>query len=311
MYVFNSRRLINMNELQSAGAKSLLKEEACEQSVILRGKEKIGPRPITFPLCLLQNENNSSNIEIGNSIDESILEDILGEKGIEDDLKIITFVQGTDENSLEKIDRKKVRSSSSYENIYDTADLSVTQSDEQLSTEKLQSIIGAPFDTKTQLPPEMCSSFENIYMDGKKQDEINRNLNESFSNNSDKNSITESCSNDTDKNNIEINKDEGAQGFLDQSSNEHNILIQEEELERKEPSNELPLSSSLPAKKGKMTSSKLTDEAQSLTIQEDANSITSTSSKTKDEPAVQNHKQNSKSKSKGNKHKKGRVIKER
>ena len=63
--------------------------------------------------------------------------------------------------------RKQIRSSSSYENLYDKADLSLAFQNDKPTSKELEENAGAPFDTKQQLPPEMCSSFENLYMGSK------------------------------------------------------------------------------------------------------------------------------------------------
>ena len=72
----------------------------------------------------------------------------------------ITFDQ---ENNAADNPRKLVKSSSSYENIYDKADLENVHSDDKPSAAKLAETLGDPR-TKTVLPSELCSSFENIYM---------------------------------------------------------------------------------------------------------------------------------------------------
>lgn len=67
--------------------------------------------------------------------------------------------------------RKLIKSSSSYENIYDKANLQATLSEEAPSTEHLSEVLGDPIH-KTVLPPEMCSSFENIYMSNEKEEPV-------------------------------------------------------------------------------------------------------------------------------------------
>nr|XP_027219017.1 ankyrin-3-like isoform X9 [Penaeus vannamei] len=67
--------------------------------------------------------------------------------------------------------RKLVKSSSSYENLYDGADLQAASSEDTPTTSQLTSSLGDPFSTKTHLPPEMCSSFENLYMKAREADE--------------------------------------------------------------------------------------------------------------------------------------------
>lgn len=61
------------------------------------------------------------------------------------------------------IERKLVKSSSSYENLYDAANLEARVSEDHPPTSTLTRTLGDPI-MKTILPPELCSSFENIYM---------------------------------------------------------------------------------------------------------------------------------------------------
>lgn len=147
--------------------------------VLRRESNKSGPRPTTFPLCLLQPEVISSSPEAHKYIQQ------LEEMGQVD----VTELKGLNvpESMTEEDERKnngaeemgsdagqscrKLSKSSSYENLYDRADLRAAACEDTPSTAKLSSTLGDPFTTKTQLPPEMCSSFENLYQKAQSADE--------------------------------------------------------------------------------------------------------------------------------------------
>lgn len=147
-------------------------------NVILRQESnRSGPRPTTFPLCLLQPEVISSSPEAKQSFQQQ--QEVFEEMGHQldvTDLKGLTAPEsvaekdGNENNGAEEVSsdagqsQRKLFKSSSYENIYDRADLRAAECEDTPSTSQLSSSLGDPFTTKTQLPPEMCSSFENLYL---------------------------------------------------------------------------------------------------------------------------------------------------
>lgn len=152
--------------------------------VLRRESNKSGPRPTTFPLCLLQPEVIGSSPEAQQYFQQQqeVLEE-LGHQMDVTDLKGLTAPESMTEEDESKSNgaeemgsdagqsHKKLDRSSSYENIYDTADLRAAKCEDAPSTSQLSSSLGDPFTTKTQLPPEMCSSFENIYLKAQAADE--------------------------------------------------------------------------------------------------------------------------------------------
>ena len=146
--------------------------------VKLRGSPSTGRhagsnRPLTFPQCLLQAEKqcDSPASELYFQEQEEALKD-MARFGID----VINSDNSENEGSNNAIatlktdeinvDRKLVKSSSSYENLYDLANLEVATSDDTPPIAQLTETLGEPT-SKTLLPPEMCSSFENIYMETK------------------------------------------------------------------------------------------------------------------------------------------------
>lgn len=152
-------------------------------NVVLRREFiKSGPRPTTFPLCLLQPEVISSSPEAQQYFQQQ--QEVLEEMGHQmdvTDLKDLTVpesmaVEDGNKNTGTKekgndfwLSQNKLDKSSSYENIYDQADLAAAICEDTPSTAQLT--LGDPFTTKTQLPPEMCSSFENLYLKTQVADE--------------------------------------------------------------------------------------------------------------------------------------------
>lgn len=163
--------------------------DAVGNVVVLRESSRSGPRPTTFPLCLLQPEVVSSSPEAQQYFRQQ--QEVLEEMGRQGhlqmdvtDLRDLTSPESlaegneSEDNEVEEVDhavrqncRKLVKSSSSYENLYDGADLRAAGSEDAPSTLQLTSSLGDPFTTKTQLPPKMCSSFENLYMKAKEADD--------------------------------------------------------------------------------------------------------------------------------------------
>lgn len=152
--------------------------QGSKSPVVLRESNRSsGPRPTTFPLCLLQSEVVSDTPEAEQYYrqqQEVLLE--LGHtgpvtRGIEDltNPKLsqpLSQSSGSEDSEREfgQTSRKLVKSSSSYENLYDGADLRAAESHDAPGTVQLKGSLGDPFTTRTQLPPHMCSSFENLYM---------------------------------------------------------------------------------------------------------------------------------------------------
>ncbi|KAG7157302.1 hypothetical protein Hamer_G005704 [Homarus americanus] len=157
--------------------------------VVRRESSRSGPRPTTFPLCLLQPEVVSSSPEAQQYFRQQ--QEVLEEMGRQGhlqmdvtDLRDLTSPESLaesnefEDNEAEEMDRdarrnhrKLVKSSSSYENLYDGADLKAAESEDAPPTLQLANSLGDPFTTKTQLPPDMCSSFENLYMKAQKADD--------------------------------------------------------------------------------------------------------------------------------------------
>lgn len=148
--------------------------DALGNVVLRRDLIKGGPRPTTFPLCLLQPEVvNSSSVAL-QYIQQQ--QEVLEEMGHQGYLKGLSLAE--DESKDNRTESSDTRQShglsnkeSSYENIYDGADLIAAKCEDTPSTAQLTSSLGDPFTTKTQLPPEMCSSFENIYFKAQAVDE--------------------------------------------------------------------------------------------------------------------------------------------
>lgn len=152
--------------------------------VLRRELIKSGPRPTTFPLCLLQPEVVSSSPEAQQYFQQQ--QEVLEEMGHPmdvNDLKDLTLPESMAEEDEIKNNgpeekgsdagqsQNKLDKSSSYENIYDKADLAAAKCEDTPSTAQLSYSLGDPFTTKTQLPPEMCSSFENLYLKTQVADE--------------------------------------------------------------------------------------------------------------------------------------------
>ena len=154
--------------------------DACGNVVLRRDLIKGGPRPTTFPLCLLQPEVvNSSPVaqqyfqqqqevleEMGH---QGYLKGLMLPKSLAEDESKDHGVESSDAGQSHGLLNKE----SSYENIYDGADLRAAKCEDTPSTAQLTSSLGDPFITKTQLPPEMCSSFENLYF---KARTVNKNI---------------------------------------------------------------------------------------------------------------------------------------
>ncbi|XP_050687562.1 ankyrin-3-like isoform X42 [Eriocheir sinensis] len=152
--------------------------------VLRRELIKSGPRPTTFPLCLLQPEVVSSSPEaqqyfqqqqevleeMGHPMDVTDLKDLTLPESMAEEEEIKN--SGAEEKgSDDGQSQNKLDKSSSYENIYDKADLAAAKCEDTPSTAQLSYSLGDPFTTKTQLPPEMCSSFENLYLKTQVADE--------------------------------------------------------------------------------------------------------------------------------------------
>lgn len=164
-------------------------EDGIGDVVVRRASSRSGPRPTTFPLCLLQPEVVGSSPEAQQYFrqQQEVLEEMGRQGSLQmdvTDLRALTSPEslagGNDFEDNEAEDssretrsnlRKLVKSSSSYENLYDGADLQAASSEDTPTTSQLTSSLGDPFNTKTHLPPEMCSSFENLYMKAKEADE--------------------------------------------------------------------------------------------------------------------------------------------
>lgn len=168
-------------------------DEASEDSigdvVVRRTSSRSGPRPTTFPLCLLQPEVVGSSPEAQQYFrqQQEVLEEMGRQGSLQmdvTDLRALTSPESLaggnefEDNEAEDSSRetrsnlrKLVKSSSSYENLYDGADLQAASSEDTPTTSQLTSSLGDPFSTKTHLPPEMCSSFENLYMKAREADE--------------------------------------------------------------------------------------------------------------------------------------------
>lgn len=154
--------------------------------VVRRTSGRSGPRPITFPLCLLQPEATTSpeareyfrqqqemleemgrqglmQMDVADLTALTLPENLIAESVYESgDIEETTYPP--DAHLRRRQQRKLIKSSSSYENLYDGADLKSASDDIAPDTVKLAEALGDPFNTKTMLPPKMCSSFENIYM---------------------------------------------------------------------------------------------------------------------------------------------------
>lgn len=164
-------------------------EDGIGDVVVRRASSRSGPRPTTFPLCLLQPEVVGSSPEAQQYFrqQQEVLEEMGRQGSLQmdvTDLRALTSPESLaggnefEDNEAEDSGRetrsnlrKLVKSSSSYENIYDGADLQAANSEDTPTTSQLASSLGDPFSTKTHLPPDMCSSFENLYMKAQEPDQ--------------------------------------------------------------------------------------------------------------------------------------------